>query len=413
MTTGMRIAQQRKEQNLSQEALGEALGVTRQAISKWESDASIPEVEKLVAMSRMFGVPVGWLLGVESPDAAAEAGALTENQLQMVEEIVARYVAALPKQPAPEEQEQASARRHMRTMAVLLVVIGAAVALLICVVSVSNLGRRADGLDEQYQYLQSQMENLSSDVSGQLWDVTDRMEEILESQNRLVASWSGEIERFDFAAGTVTFSLSAVPKIYTAGMTAVFSLASGTDTVEVPAEYVGGAFCAEATCPLTDRITQTVVFLNGDVKETQVLQTVEDSLHWSRVLFYGPLWTGRVEFSPGAVDISEIDATLFVETDSTATAWGVLPEGIYAGVFVNERPAAWMAPRVSGGNADRNHINGDVYDMNELCFPTDTVLTLEVGDKVDFVFLVRDNFGRVYGEIQEEYIVEEDRKSVV
>lgn len=40
MTMGQRIAQKRKEQNLSQEALGETLGVSRQSISKWESEVS-------------------------------------------------------------------------------------------------------------------------------------------------------------------------------------------------------------------------------------------------------------------------------------------------------------------------------------------------------------------------------------
>lgn len=54
-----------KEQGLSQEALGDRLGLSRQAIYKWESDAALPEIEKLVALSRLFGVSVGWLLGVE------------------------------------------------------------------------------------------------------------------------------------------------------------------------------------------------------------------------------------------------------------------------------------------------------------------------------------------------------------
>ena len=40
MTIAQRITQVRKEQNLSQEAFGEALGVSRQAISKWESGVS-------------------------------------------------------------------------------------------------------------------------------------------------------------------------------------------------------------------------------------------------------------------------------------------------------------------------------------------------------------------------------------
>lgn len=66
MTIGQRIAEERKKLGLSQEALGEKLGVSRQAISKWESDASVPEIDKLIVLSKLFGVSVGWLLGVEA-----------------------------------------------------------------------------------------------------------------------------------------------------------------------------------------------------------------------------------------------------------------------------------------------------------------------------------------------------------
>ena len=67
MTLGQHIQALRKEAGYSQEALGEALGVTRQSISKWESDQAIPEVDKLVTLSRLFQVPVGVLLQVEQP----------------------------------------------------------------------------------------------------------------------------------------------------------------------------------------------------------------------------------------------------------------------------------------------------------------------------------------------------------
>lgn len=98
MTTGQRIAQKRKELELSQEALGAELGVSRQSIYKWESDAALPEIDKLVALSRRFGVTVGWLLGVEdaAEPPAGESGELTDMQLKMVEEIVARYREASP-----------------------------------------------------------------------------------------------------------------------------------------------------------------------------------------------------------------------------------------------------------------------------------------------------------------------------
>lgn len=63
---GQRIAERRKLLGLSQEAFGDKMGVSRQAISKWEADAATPEIEKLITMSKLFGVSVGWLLGTEA-----------------------------------------------------------------------------------------------------------------------------------------------------------------------------------------------------------------------------------------------------------------------------------------------------------------------------------------------------------
>ena len=82
MTTGQRIAQKRKELGLSQEALGEQMGVSRQAIYKWEADQALPEIEKLVALSKYFGTTVGWLLGVEeaeSRESTAEDQAILDE----------------------------------------------------------------------------------------------------------------------------------------------------------------------------------------------------------------------------------------------------------------------------------------------------------------------------------------------
>ena len=67
LTLGQRIAQERKNLGLSQEALGEKLGVSRQAISKWESDGAIPEIDKLIALSKLFSTDLNALLGVSAP----------------------------------------------------------------------------------------------------------------------------------------------------------------------------------------------------------------------------------------------------------------------------------------------------------------------------------------------------------
>ncbi len=52
----------RKQNGWSQEELAEQLGVSRQAVSKWESQASIPDLDKIVKMSGIFGVSTDYLL---------------------------------------------------------------------------------------------------------------------------------------------------------------------------------------------------------------------------------------------------------------------------------------------------------------------------------------------------------------
>jgi len=63
VTTGERILKYRKEAGLSQEELAERVGVSRQAVSKWETDAALPETEKLPRARAGLGVSVDELLG--------------------------------------------------------------------------------------------------------------------------------------------------------------------------------------------------------------------------------------------------------------------------------------------------------------------------------------------------------------
>ena len=65
MTLGQRIQELRKSRDLSQEALGEILGVSRQAVSRWEMDGAVPEVDKLIQMAKLFGLSLDDLLTAE------------------------------------------------------------------------------------------------------------------------------------------------------------------------------------------------------------------------------------------------------------------------------------------------------------------------------------------------------------
>jgi len=62
MTLGERIALARKQAGLSQEQLGDKLEVSRQAVSKWESDQTNPDVAYVAQICRLLGVSSDWLL---------------------------------------------------------------------------------------------------------------------------------------------------------------------------------------------------------------------------------------------------------------------------------------------------------------------------------------------------------------
>ena len=57
----------RKKAMLSQEALAERIGVSRQAVSKWETGEAMPEVTKLLQLAQAFGVSTDWLLSEDDP----------------------------------------------------------------------------------------------------------------------------------------------------------------------------------------------------------------------------------------------------------------------------------------------------------------------------------------------------------
>ena len=86
MSFGENLRLMRKTRNLTQEQFAEALGVSRQAVSKWEADSGYPETEKLIAISRVLGVSVDKLLDIEpeqdqteNEDSSAEQDQLADT----------------------------------------------------------------------------------------------------------------------------------------------------------------------------------------------------------------------------------------------------------------------------------------------------------------------------------------------
>lgn len=274
MTTGQRITEKRKALGLTQEALGNELGVSRQTVYKWESDGGLPEIEKLVALSRRFGVTVGWLLGVEdAPETAPapESPELTERQLRMVEEIVDRYLAARPRW------------RRWQTWAC------AGAAALVIFGAWRLWQGMVDRVDQRLLDFNSQISQVQRSVSQQVNGIASQVQDILDRQNSLLAESGAEIGGYDFSAGergSVLLSVYAVPKSYQAGMTAAFTAESGGEVRTAEGTLTEGhRFSAELPYPLTDEtIALSVAFTLPDgTVETQRLDDAFRDLYYETI----------------------------------------------------------------------------------------------------------------------------------
>lgn len=82
MTFGEKLLKLRKERGLSQEALAEQIGTTRQAISKWENNQGFPETEKLLQLSNIFETSIDFLLKDEkSSDIVNDRGYYVSREM--------------------------------------------------------------------------------------------------------------------------------------------------------------------------------------------------------------------------------------------------------------------------------------------------------------------------------------------
>ncbi len=396
MTTGQKIAARRKELELSQEALGDKLGVSRQTVYKWESDLSLPDIDKLVALSRLFQVPVGWLLGVEE-EPEPQSVDFSPEQLKLLEEILGRYQRAEPEELSEGQRKQVEElvgrppkkrRRWPWVLAVLVIAVGG-----------WTLFQRLDQMEQQYYDLANSVGNITYSVNSQIGSITDRVEEVLKAQNDLTADYGTQLVSADLASNTGTFSLRAVPKTYTPGMSVIFLADNGEETLEFPAqEGENGTFTGEAACTLTDTITLSAVFVTGDTRQTQLLDQYENLYQNS----FPSVGIRYLEFAlmtlpqslEGTVEIPESFGLVVEENSSEAskvnnTVGRSWVKTVRMGLFQNQKLVAWM----------ERCEKPESWDAEEggRCFRLDPQeVELEEGDTLCFAAQVTDQYGRSF-----------------
>ena len=112
MTLGEKIAIQRKELNYTQEQLADILAVSRQSISKWESNIAYPETDKLIVLGKLFNCSMDYLL---KDDITEKAGVLTSesNFAEKVTEISKKVMT---------DKNKRKAKKILKTIGIIFAV---------------------------------------------------------------------------------------------------------------------------------------------------------------------------------------------------------------------------------------------------------------------------------------------------
>ena len=210
MTLGQNLQAARKAKGLSQETLAEQIGVSRQALGKWEKDTALPGLDNLQAAAQVLGVSVDTLLGTE---AAGPAPAVT---LDAMRDLL-----------AARDAEQ---RKHRRLWG-LLGAAAAVVVVLLLVVQNLAYQRKMQSLTDSYAMLQSQLSSTTADLSTRM----DELQDAVRQGKSTVLEWRwvpvDKLHR-DVQSSWMPVLVQVTPSESTTGMTARLSVTYG-DTTEL------------------------------------------------------------------------------------------------------------------------------------------------------------------------------------
>ena len=297
-----KIVSLRKKAGWSQEELAEQLGVTRQSVSKWEGAQSVPDMDKVVQMSRLFGVTTDYLLKDEIEEQAAalvEESPLRRVTMGQAADYLARRRAAAPKVAfavllcvvSPVTLLLLSAMSEAQRFPIsenAAAGIGLCVLLVLVAVAVSIFLRTAAAVRD-YRFLEEEPFETEYGVTGM---VRQRQQEYAETRTRYTT------------IGVVLCVLAAVPlfaAVCVNGSDLLYVAAVGALLVLVG---IGCLFLVNAGVysGAMEQLLEEGDYARGQKKHRRVLGTVS-TIYWLAatavflIYTYGPSGNGQPRYS--------------------------------------------------------------------------------------------------------------------
>lgn len=297
-----KIVSLRKKAGWSQEELAEQLSVTRQSVSKWEGAQSVPDMDKVVQMSRLFGVTTDYLLKDEIEEQAAalvEESPLRRVTMGQAADYLARRRAAAPKVAfavllcivSPVTLLLLAAMSEVQRFPIsgnAAAGIGLCVMLVLLAVAVS-IFLRADADVRDYRFLEEEPFETEYGVTGM---VRQRQREYADTRTRYTT------------IGAVLYVLAAAPLFAAVCVDGSDLLYVGAVSVLLVLVGIGCLFLVSAGVysSAMERLLEEGDYARGQKKHRRVLGTVS-TIYWLAatavflIYTYGPSGNGQPQYS--------------------------------------------------------------------------------------------------------------------
>ena len=297
-----KIVSLRKKAGWSQEELAEQLGVTRQSVSKWEGAQSVPDMDKVVQMSRLFGVTTDYLLKDEIEEQSAalvEESPLRRVSMGQAADYLARRRAAAPKVAfavllcivSPVTLLLLAAMSEVQRFPIsgnAAAGIGVCVMLVLLAVAVS-IFLRADADVRDYRFLEEEPFETEYGVTGM---VRQRQREYADTRTRYTT------------IGAVLYVLAAAPLFAAVCIDGSDLLYVGAVGVLLVLVGIGCLFLVSAGVysSAMERLLEEGDYARGQKKHRRVLGTVS-TIYWLAatavflIYTYGPSGNGQPRYS--------------------------------------------------------------------------------------------------------------------
>ena len=260
----------RRASGMSQEELAEKLGVSRQAVSKWESGATQPELSKLIELSKLYSVSVDELLSLEHAKPEQDAA---ESPVQSNAE----------KAPAEKLSFRDFCIQHKKIIGGAAV---AAVALAALIAVGVHYNNRINSLSMQVNDLRSQLYNVQNNLSNQIAGISNNVSDILARESSLISQYSYEVKSVNLKKQECTLAFSFLPKTISENTIVNIGVIDHGNSSPLDSYRPGysadltqdgfGYLHGSVTVPLSDELGVNVNFMTNGETQSQELDTISN-----------------------------------------------------------------------------------------------------------------------------------------